>query len=156
TDGTVVRNNRVVRAVKYGIAAEFGAQDFHFHDNVVESAVGSGIACHDCNTGVIEHNVVSSMHYPTGRNATWPNGFNGELSQGITCVGAVPDLSTLQNVMASGDGTGIRVICSGPKILVQDNAIYQNCLKYGESLQIANASGVQVLGNPIIDPPQGC
>jgi hypothetical protein len=99
---------------------------------------------------------VSSMHYPTGRNAAWPNGFKGELSQGVHCVGSVHDLSILQNVVNSGDGTGIRIFCSGPRLLVQGNAIIGNCRKYGESLQLGLTQGIQLLGNSVSDPGQGC
>lgn len=156
TIGTVVRHNRIVRAVKYGIAAVFGAQGFHFHDNVVEASVGVGIGCNSCRAGVIERNLVSSTHYPTGRNAAWPDGYKGDTSQGINCVGTVDDLSILQNVVISSDGTGIRILCSGPQLLVQGNAIVGNCRKFGSSLQLAFTEGVQLLGNSVSDPPEGC
>lgn len=156
TIGTVVRNSRAVRATKYGIFTGGGAQGFHFHDNVVEASGGSGIGCNGCGAGVIERNLVSSMHYPTGRNAKWPEGFTGDTSHGINCVGTGHDLSILQNIVRSGDGTGVRILCSGPNLLVQGNAILGNCLKYGSSLQLAFTEGVQLLGNTIWDPPKGC
>jgi hypothetical protein len=156
TRGTVVRNNRVARTTKYGIAAVFGASGFRIHDNVLEANGGAGIACNTCDTGVIERNLVREMHYPSGRNATWPDGYGGELAQGIQCVGPGHHLSILDNLVTGGDGIGIRVSCSGPDLLVRGNAILDNCRKRGQSLQVSDGEGALLLGNLVRDHPGGC
>jgi hypothetical protein len=156
THGTVIRNSRAARAVKYGISAAFGAEAFHIHDNVVEQNGGSGIGCNTCNTGLIERNLVTSMHHPSGRNATWPAGYQGDTSAGINCVGTVHDLAISQNVVVSGDATGLRILCSGPGIRILGNAIAENCRKLGSSLQLAWTQDVEVLGNSIYDSAEGC
>jgi hypothetical protein len=156
TNGTVVRNNRVVRTTKYGIGATFGASEFHFHDNVVEVVGGTGIQCNSCDTGVIERNQVRSMHYPTGRNATWPDGYGGDVAKGIQCVGSGHHLTILHNLVLNGDGSGVRLQCPGPELLVQGNAIVGNCRRFGQSLVVDRGEGTSVIGNVVRDQPAGC
>jgi len=156
TNGIIVRDSRAVRAVKYGIAAVFGARDFHFHGNLVRSGVGAGILCNGCRGGVIERNVVSSMHQPTGRNATWPEGYLGDVAHGIACVGTVDDLAIRDNFVIAGDGSGVRIGCSGPRIVVQGNIVDGNCRKQGQSLLVFNSEDVSLLGNGIRDGSGKC
>jgi hypothetical protein len=156
TTGTVARHNRVLRATKYGIGAVFGARYFHFHDNAVRSVLGAGIECNGCRGGLIERNAVLSMHRPTGRNATWPDGYRGDLAQGIQCSGSVADLTVRDNVVAWGDGTGIQITCSGPRIAVERNAIAGNCRTHGDSLLVASSEDVSLLDNAIRDGAGRC
>ncbi len=156
TEGTVVRFNRVLRAQKYGIAAFFGASRFHIHDNAVETVGGAGIGCNSCDTGVIERNLVRGMHYPSGRNASWPGGYGGELAQGILCVGAGHHVSVLDNMVIDGEGSGVRMLCSGSDLLVQGNAIVRNCRKYGNSVVVADGQGTVLRDNVVTDHPGGC
>jgi hypothetical protein len=156
TEGTVVRNNYVARATKFGIAANFGSARFRIHDNVVEEGGGAGIQCNSCGGGVIERNVVRSMHYPTGRNVTWPDGYRGELAQGIQCTATGHDVSIVDNLVLWGEGSGVRMQCGGPNLLVERNTIVGNCRKYGQSLVVADGEGAVVRGNVVRDHPGGC
>jgi hypothetical protein len=156
TDATVVRNNRVLRATKYGIAAVFGASGFHFHDNVIAEGSGTGIQCNSCGGGVIERNSVRSMRYPSGRNAAWPGGYGGDVAHGIQCTGPGHDVSIVDNLVLFGEGSGLRMQCGGPRLLVQGNAIVGNCRKQGQSLVIADGEGALVRDNVVRDDSRGC
>jgi hypothetical protein len=156
TDGTVVRNNRVVATTKYAIAAVFGATRFHFHHNLVESNGGAGIQCQSCDTGLIEHNFVRSMHYPTLRNASWPDGYRGEVAQGLQCSGSGRNVVYRDNLVLDGDGTGIRLHCTGPDVLVEGNAVVGNCRRYGYSVLVSDGEGAVLRGNTLRDHARGC
>jgi hypothetical protein len=154
--GTVVRNNLVLRTTKTGIAAWGGGSGFRFHDNVVEAAGGTGIGCNGCGGGVIDRNVVRLTHYPRGRNATWPEGYGGDVAKGIQCIGPGHHLSILDNFVMHGEGTGIRIQCPGPELLVQGNAIVDNCRKVGSSVVVTDSGGVVLRDNVVTDHAGGC
>jgi hypothetical protein len=156
TTGTVMRRNRAVRATKYGLAAVFGAERFRIHDNLVASALAMGIQCNGCLRGSIDHNTIISMHQPTGRNASWPDGYLGEVGHGIQCSGTVTDLDVSDNAVIAGDGSGIRIVCSGPRISVQRNVVDGNCRKHGNSLLVVGAEDVSLLGNVVRDGGGRC
>jgi hypothetical protein len=156
TEGTVMRHNRVVRTAKTGIAAISGASGFRFHDNVVEAVGGTGVYCNSCGAGVFERNQVLSMHYPTGRSASWPDGYGGDVAHGIQCVGSGHHLSILDNLVLQGGGNGIRLHCVGPGVVVAGNVVLDNCRRHGSSLVVVAGEGALLSGNVFRDHPGGC
>jgi hypothetical protein len=157
TAASIVRHNVVVRATKYGIGiVEDPATGFHVHDNTVIRGGGSGIHCRGCRDGVIERNGVAWMHYPSGRNAAWPDGFRGDLAKGIGCTGSAERVAIRENVVRLSAGTGIELKCTGAGITVERNLVQANCRVHGMSIHVHDGRGVALLDNTVADHPQGC
>jgi nitrous oxidase accessory protein NosD len=55
-----------------------------------------------------------------------------------------------------GEGTGIRIQCPGPELLVQGNAIVDNCRKVGSSVVVTDSGGVVLRDNVVTDHAGGC